>query len=135
MRHVIESWCRRTGVAVLLVLLAILPWIHSRTARTATRPTAQTDVLLAILPWIHSRTAPVAYGGDEAAPKPLASELARAIRDGDLKAVRAQLDASVDVNARDADDNTPLLLAAVYAGTECVELLITAGQVRRVHQG
>jgi ankyrin repeat protein len=102
MRHVIESWWRQTGVAVLLVLLAFLPWIHSRTA-------------------------PMAYGGDEAAPKPLAPELAKAIRDGDLKAVRAQLDGGTDINARDADGNTPLLLAAVYAGPECVELLLKKG--------
>src|SRR5262249_38861150 len=64
---------------------------------------------------------------DEAAPKPLAPELAKAIREGDLKAVRAQLDAGTDVNARDADDNTPLLLAAAYAGPECVELLLKKG--------
>src|SRR5262249_11430067 len=70
---------------------------------------------------------PAARGEDKPAPKALPAELAKAIRDGDLKTVRAQLDAGVDVNARDADGNTPLLLAAVYAGPECVELLLKKG--------
>src|SRR5262245_47569740 len=72
-------------------------------------------------------TRPAARGDDKPPAKALPAELARAIRDGDLKAVRARLDAGVDVNARDADDNTPLLLAAIYAGPECVELLLKSG--------
>ena len=72
-------------------------------------------------------TRPVARGDDKLADKPLPAELAKAIRDGDLKAVRAQLDGGVDVNARDADGNTPLLLAAVCAGPEFVELLLKKG--------
>src|SRR5262249_15465866 len=55
-------------------------------------------------------------GDDKPAAKPLPAELAKAIRDGDLKAVRAQLEAGVAVNCRDADGNTPLLLAAVVPG-------------------
>src|SRR5262249_13973398 len=70
---------------------------------------------------------PAARGEDQPAAKALPAALAKAIRDGDLKAVRAQLDAGVDVNARDANGNTPLLLAAVYAGPECVELLLNKG--------
>src|SRR5262249_33777670 len=69
-------------------------------------------------------TRPPVRGDDKPAVKPLPAELATAIRDGDLKAVREQLEGGVDVNARDADGNTPLLLAAVYAGPECVELLL-----------
>jgi ankyrin repeat protein len=69
-------------------------------------------------------TRPAARGDDKPAAKALPAELAKAIRDGDLKAVRAQLDAGADVNARDVNDNTPLLLAAVYAGPEFVELLL-----------
>jgi hypothetical protein len=60
----------------------------------------------------------VVRGADTAPSKAFPAELAKAIRDGDLKAVRALLDGGVDVNARDADDNTPLLLAAVYAGPD-----------------
>jgi N-acyl-D-amino-acid deacylase len=100
MRHVIESWWRQTGVAVLLVLLATCVFFPAR---------------------------PTASGDDKTPARPLPAELARAIRDGDLKAVRAQLNGGVDVNARDADGNTPLLLAAVYAGPDCVELLIKKG--------
>src|SRR6516225_5427257 len=100
MRHVIESWWRQTGVAVLLVLLATSVFFPAR---------------------------PTAYGDDKTPAKSLLAELATAIRDGDLKAVRARLDAGLDVNARDADGNTPLLLAAVYAGPECVELLLKKG--------
>ena len=70
---------------------------------------------------------PAARGEDQPAAKALPAALAKAIRDGDLKAVRAQLEAGVDVNVRGADGNTPLLLAAVYAGPECVELLLKKG--------
>jgi ankyrin repeat protein/mono/diheme cytochrome c family protein len=72
-------------------------------------------------------TRPAAFADDKPAAKPLPAELAKAIRDGDLRAVRAQLDAGADVNARDADGNTPLLLAAVYAGPECVDMLVKKG--------
>jgi ankyrin repeat protein/mono/diheme cytochrome c family protein len=100
MRSVVAPRARSISVASVLGLLATLYFID-------TRPTAGSD--------------------DKPATKPLTTELAKAIRDGDLKAVRAQLDAGVDVNARDADGNTPLLLTAVYAGPECVELLIKKG--------
>jgi ankyrin repeat protein len=72
-------------------------------------------------------TRPKVRGADKPEVKSLPADLAKAIRDGDLKVVRAQLDGGVDVNALDADGNTPLLLAAVYAGPECVELLLKKG--------
>jgi N-acyl-D-amino-acid deacylase len=72
-------------------------------------------------------TRPAARCGEKPPAKALPAELARAIRDANLKAVRALLDAGVDVNARDANGNTPLLLAAVYASPECVELLLKKG--------
>jgi N-acyl-D-amino-acid deacylase len=86
---------------------------------------AQVFTLLATLLFIDTR--PAARGDDKPPARALPAELAKAIREGDLKVLRAQLDAGVDVNARDADDNTPLLLAAVYAGPECVELLLKKG--------
>src|SRR5262249_2366905 len=100
MRSVIASRARAFGAALVLVLLATPLLFHTR---------------------------PAVRGDDKPAVKPLPAELAKAIRDGDLKAVRAQLDAGVDVNVRDGDGNTPLLLAAVYAGPECVELLLKKG--------
>src|SRR5215831_14268530 len=100
MRSVIASRARAFGAALVLVLLATPLLFHTR---------------------------PAVRGDDKPAVKPLPAELAKAIRDGDLKALRAQLDAGVDVNVRDANGNTPLLLAAVYAGPECVELLLKKG--------
>jgi N-acyl-D-amino-acid deacylase len=73
------------------------------------------------------QTRPAVRGDNKAPANALPAKLAKAIRDGDLNAVSAQLDAGVDVNARDADGNTPLLLAAVYAGPEYVELLLKKG--------
>src|SRR5262249_38705993 len=70
---------------------------------------------------------PAVAGAAKPGVNSLPAELAKAIRDGDLKAIRVQLEGGVDVNARDADDNPPLLLAAVYASPECVELLLKKG--------
>jgi ankyrin repeat protein len=69
---------------------------------------------------------PVDAGGPRAA-KPVAADLVTAIRKGDARAVRKSLDGVADVNGRDADGNTPLILASFYAGPECVELLIDRG--------
>jgi hypothetical protein len=84
-------------------------------------------VLIVLATPLFFQTRPAASGDDKAPAKALPAELAKATRDGDLKAVRAQLDGGVDVNARDAEDNTPLHLAAIYAGPECVELLLKKG--------
>jgi ankyrin repeat protein len=84
-------------------------------------------VLIVLATPLLFQTRPAARGDDKAPAKALPAELAKAIRDGDLKAVRAQLDAGIDVNALDADGNTPLLLASVYAGPEGVELLLKKG--------
>jgi ankyrin repeat protein len=49
--------------------------------------------------------------GDEGEARPLIPVLVAAIRDGDVNAVRKLLDNGAGVNARDADGNTPLILA------------------------
>ena len=51
----------------------------------------------------------------------------RAIRDGDVAAVRTMLRSNPDVNARDRYGQTGLMLAAHQGHREIVELLISAG--------
>ena len=65
--------------------------------------------------------------GDRREAKPIAPDLVTAIRDADAQAVRKLIDDGADVNARDAEGNTPLILASFYASPECVELLLEKG--------
>lgn len=58
--------------------------------------------------------------------KPIAPELVTAIRNGDERALQ-KLVASANVNSQDEDGNTPLILAAMYAGGDCVEALLNKG--------
>jgi hypothetical protein len=65
--------------------------------------------------------------GDQREAKPMAAELVTAIRNADAQVARKLLDNGADVNSRDAEGNTPLILASFYASPECVELLIEKG--------
>jgi ankyrin repeat protein len=65
--------------------------------------------------------------GDQREAEPIAADLVTAIRNADAQAVRRLLDKGADVNARDAQGNTPLILASFYASPECVALLIDKG--------
>jgi N-acyl-D-amino-acid deacylase len=65
--------------------------------------------------------------GDQRATSPIAPDLVRAIRDADVQAVRKLIENGADVNARDADGNTPLILASFYASPQCVALLLEKG--------
>jgi ankyrin repeat protein len=67
------------------------------------------------------------HTGDQNKPGPIAAELFTAIRNADAQAVRKLLDSGADVNARDPEGNTPLILASLYASPECLELLIEKG--------
>jgi ankyrin repeat protein len=55
------------------------------------------------------------------------SDLIAAIRNGDAGAIAKLLDSGTVVDARDAEGNTPLILASLYAGPDCVELLLKRG--------
>jgi ankyrin repeat protein len=68
-----------------------------------------------------------ARAGDQHAAKPIAPSLVAAIRDGDAPEVRKLLDDGADVNARDPEGNTPLILASFYASPEFVVLLLEKG--------
>src|SRR5262245_39564260 len=65
--------------------------------------------------------------GDLRKAKPITADLVTAIRNADAQAVRRLLENGTDVNARDAEGNTPLILASFYASPECVALLIEKG--------
>src|SRR5262245_56667032 len=65
--------------------------------------------------------------GDLRKAKPITADLVTAIRNADAQAVRRLLENGTDVNARDAEGNTPLILASFYASPECLELLIEKG--------
>jgi ankyrin repeat protein len=65
--------------------------------------------------------------GDQRDAKTIAAKLVTAIRNADRQGIRKLLDSGADVNARDADGNTPLILASFYASPQCLELLIDQG--------
>jgi ankyrin repeat protein len=68
-----------------------------------------------------------ANAGHRREATPIAADLVTAIRNADTKAIRSLLDNGADVHGRDAEGNTPLILASFYANPECMTLLIERG--------
>jgi ankyrin repeat protein/mono/diheme cytochrome c family protein len=81
-------------------------------------------LLFAGLSQVHPFSPRTARAGDPRQAKPIAPGLVTAIRDADAQAVRKLIETGADVNGRDANGNTPLILASFYASPKCVELLL-----------
>jgi ankyrin repeat protein len=92
---------------------------------------------IAVLPRISIMTVflgSLAHGAPPSQPtKDLNQELVSAVAQGQTEAVRSLLKASVDVNAKDTNARTVLMLAAEKGQPEIVTLLLTAGA--DVHAG
>jgi ankyrin repeat protein len=63
---------------------------------------------------------------DPAAPE-ISPDYRAVLRDGKARELRKALDAGAAVEARDAEGNTPLMLAAVYGDVPCMKLLVERG--------
>jgi ankyrin repeat protein len=79
---------------------------------------------LSQFPFVSPRTV---RAGDCREARPIASDLVAAIRNADAKEILELIDNGADVNASDAQGDTPLILASFYASPKCVELLIKTG--------
>src|SRR5262245_19657510 len=64
---------------------------------------------------------------DSRSATPIATGLVSAIRNADAQGIRKSLADGADVNGRDGEGNTPLILASFYASPECVQLLLEKG--------
>src|SRR5262249_3888792 len=84
-------------------------------------------VLLVGRSQLRSSSPQTVRAGDQREARPIAADLVTAIRNADAHVVRKLLDNGADVNARDAEGNTPLILASLYASPQCVTLLIEKG--------
>ena len=84
-------------------------------------------LLLASLAQIELFSIQTLRAGDRREARSIAPDLVKAIRNGDARAALKLIDNGADVNGRDAEGNTPLILASFYASPNCVELLLEKG--------
>lgn len=95
------------------------------------RQVTRFSVLLVILATsLLLQSHPVAKGNDTSSaitPEQAQAQLPKAIRDGKGEVLADLLKAGAKVNFRYSDGNTPLILAALYAQPDCVDLLIKKG--------
>jgi ankyrin repeat protein len=110
--HGRKSYKRFVGVGLAIVVFAGL---------------ALTIVLLAGRSQFPSSSPQTVRAGEPREAESIAGDLVTAIRNADVQSIRKLLDDGADVNARDPEGNTPLILAAFYASPQCVELLIENG--------
>ena|GEM_PF-543493 len=102
--------------------------MHGRKSCRKRAPNQGTAILLfAVLSQLFLFPPRTVRAGDAPGAKPIAPELFAAIRDGDATAVGKLIEAGADVNARDAEGNTPLIFASFYATPQCVKLLLEKG--------
>ncbi len=88
-------------------------------------------IVVAIGIVLSPRFAPIALGIlmalESGRDKPIAPDLVTAIRDKDSQAVRELIEKGADINTRDSEGNTALILASFYASPQCVALLLEKG--------
>jgi ankyrin repeat protein len=84
-------------------------------------------VMFAGLSPFHNYSPPAVCAGDRRDASAIAPDVLTAIRDANLQAARKLLGNAADLNARDAEGNTPLILASLYGSPKCVELLLERG--------
>ncbi len=77
--------------------------------------------------WLFQSGSVQTIQADQPTIRPIPAELVTAIRNGDVPAIRKLLNGGIDVNSRDLDGNTALMMASLYAGPECVDLLLKKG--------
>ena len=85
------------------------------------------DALVAGLPQFQLFWPRPVRAGDARQTTPIALDLVTTIRNADAEVVCKLIRNGSDVDARDAEGNTPLILAAFYANPKCVALLLEKG--------